>query len=139
MPDYLFYALAAVLLALPVYGAFYAPIKAVVFLVGGKRPLARIPKYQFLISCALSLPGAYYSIVFYGVSKGRYEAFYYLSIYLFIQACLMLVFTFKANASAPTLEADHLPDNAPFVPRDIESSAKEFARKSQGTDWPETK
>ncbi|POG06392.1 hypothetical protein BGP84_26600 [Pseudomonas putida] len=101
MPGILFYILMAVILAIPLSGACYAPFKAIVFLCSGKRPLDCIPKYQFLISFVLSLPGAYYSMVFFGVSKGKYESLFYLSVYLFVQACLMLVFTFKAKASVP--------------------------------------
>lgn len=101
MPDILLYILIAVILAIPLSGACYAPFKAIVFLLSGKRPLDCIPKYQFLISFVLSLPGAYYSMVFFAVGRGKYESCLYLSVYLFVQACLMLIFTFKAKASPP--------------------------------------
>jgi len=99
MPDFLLYIFIVVILAVLLSAACYVPFKAIVFLLSGKRPLILIPKYQFLISFILSFPAAYCSWVVFYVSRGEYESCFYLSIYLIMQACLMLVFTFKAKAS----------------------------------------
>lgn len=98
MPNFLGYIFIATILALPLYGACYAPIKSIIFIVNGKKPLAGIPKYQFLISFALSLTGAFCSFFFYAATKGEYNFLPPLSIYFLIQACLMLISTLKANA-----------------------------------------
>ncbi|MCI0910943.1 hypothetical protein [Pseudomonas putida] len=99
MSDLFLHIFIVVILAVLLSGACYVPFKVVVFLFGGERPLICIPKYQFFISFILSVPAAYCSWVIFYVTRGEYEFCFYLSIYLIMQACLMLVFTVKANAS----------------------------------------
>ncbi|ATV15635.1 hypothetical protein A584_28726 [Pseudomonas syringae pv. theae ICMP 3923] len=99
MPDFLGYILIALVLALPLYGAFYAPFKIIMLLVNGKDPLHHILRYQCFISCTLSFIGAFCAFFLYLATRGHYEFFLPLAFFFSIQAIPMLIMTIKAKTS----------------------------------------
>lgn len=99
MPNFIGYILIALILALPLYGACYAPFKILTFLVNGKNPLNHILRYQCFISCALSFIAAFCAFFLYLATRGNYDFLMPVACYFFIQAVSMLIMTIKAKTS----------------------------------------
>ncbi|ARA83553.1 hypothetical protein ALP33_200114 [Pseudomonas amygdali pv. lachrymans] len=99
MPNFVAYILIALVLALPLYGACYAPYKIIVLLVNGKNPLNYILRYQCFISCALSFIAAFCAFFLYLATRGNYDFLMPVACYFFIQAVSMLIMTIKAKTS----------------------------------------
>ncbi|RMU37102.1 hypothetical protein ALP30_200024 [Pseudomonas syringae pv. primulae] len=99
MSDFLGYILIALVLALPIYGAFYAPFKIITLLVNGKDPLHHILRYQCFISCSLSFIATFCAFFLYFATRGNYDFLMPMACYFFIQAVFMLIMTIKAKTS----------------------------------------
>jgi len=99
MPNFVAYILIALVLALPLYGACYAPCKIIVLLVNEKNPLNHILRYQCFISCALSFIAAFCAFFLYLATRGNYDFLMPVACYFFIQAVSMLIMTIKAKTS----------------------------------------